>query len=316
MEFGKLANVNAVDWSLPGTNPRSRDWLPGGSQRLELRLGTPAWGHPEWIGKIYPPKTPASRFLWHYSRAYQTVEFNTTHYRIPTTAQIEKWCSPTPDDFQFCPKIFQGISHSPGGLQDLSLLKAWTESLNAYGAKRGPCFMQLPPHFDYSRKAELFAFLKAWPDEFELALEFRHPSWFTPDRQILPALGDYLSSRGMGLVILDAAGRRDLLHASLTTSFSVLRWIGNSLHPSDSLRSKAWAQRLLDWQGLGLQRMYYFIHQPDDVLAPEMTDLVIADLNEALGDVLPPLSKVSTPPQPLSLFDATEQGPGIATSES
>lgn len=297
MEFGSLPNVDRVDWTLPAEDPLTASYLAGlGVEKpAQFFVGTPAWGHREWVGKIYPPRTKSSDYLFHYSRSFNTIELNTTHYRIPAELQVQKWVAQVPDGFLFCPKIFQEISHSRRGLMDPSLMAAWLESLEFFGEHLGPCFLQLPPKFDYSDRAALFHFLQNWPDEFPLALEFRHPSWFENGR-ILPALTKYLQNRGIGLVITDVAGRRDVLHSSVSAPFTILRFIGNDLHPSDFPRATAWVARLRLWQELGLQRAFYFVHEPDDLNAPEMAQHVIHELNRGCDARLSEMHWVSSPP--------------------
>nr|BFD61164.1 hypothetical protein CKG001_32710 [Bdellovibrio sp. CKG001] len=296
MEFGKLSSIANVDWSLPPDDGASLAYLnklPRTEGPTRFLLGTPAWGHKEWIGKIYPEKTKAADFLSYYAQNYNTIELNTSHYRIPSHEQVVKWREQVTPNFQFCPKVFQGLSHSEQGLLDKSLLKEWLRFVESLQEHRGPCFVQFPPHFDYSRKATLFYFLQQWPQEFELALEFRHASWFK-DRQILPALTQYLQNRGLGLVITDVAGRRDLAHTSISAPFTMLRIIGNDLDPSDYTRSQEWARRLNRWSQAGLQRVYYFVHQPDDIKSPEMTQALIQYLNEECDADLPPLQWCAT----------------------
>ena len=298
MEFGKLASVEDVKWDLPADVPSSLEFLRGisGGQTASLAaqfyIGTPAWGHKEWIGKIYPAKTKAADFLKFYAQNFNTIELNTSHYRIPSSEQVGKWREQVSAGFLFCPKVFQGISHSPGGLLDKALLTEWFRFLTDLGEHRGPCFIQFPPHFDYGRKAALFHFLQQWPKEFELALEFRHPSWFS-DGHILPALEKYLQGQRIGLVITDVAGRRDVLHTSISSDFVMLRLIGNNLHPSDFTRAQTWAERLNSWSSAGLRRVFYFVHEPEDEKAPEMAQAVIRGLNEEAGADLEPLKWMS-----------------------
>jgi uncharacterized protein YecE (DUF72 family) len=292
MEFGKLANIDNVDWTLPSDEASSVAFLkslPKASEKY-FYIGTPAWGHKEWIGKIYPQGVKPADFLSHYAKSFNTIELNTTHYRIPTTEQALKWRDQVQErpDFLFCPKVFQGISHAAGGLLDKSLLKEWFVFLESLKDQRGPCFIQLPPHFDYSKKATLFYFLEQWPQEFELAIEFRHISWFQGSR-VLPALEKYLRTKNISLVITDVAGRRDLLHTSITADFAMLRFIGNDLHPTDFTRAEKWSQRISEWSALGLCRFFYFAHEPDDINAPELAQAILRHLNEDCGADLPPL---------------------------
>jgi hypothetical protein len=86
-------------------------------------------------------------------------------------------------------------------------------------------------------------------------------------------------------VITCVAGRRDVCHASLTAPFTMVRFVGNgagpakrdatsaaanALHPTDETRTAAWLDRLLEWRARGLESACFFVHQPDDVLAPEL----------------------------------------------
>lgn len=296
MEFGKLANIEGIDWSLPRDREETMTFLQALPRSLphqtnaKFYIGTPAWGHKEWVGKIYPQGTKPADYLSQYAKSFNTIELNTTHYRIPTADQAMKWREQVAErpDFVFCPKVFQGISHSPGGLLDKKLLQEWFHFLGALKETGGPCFIQMPPYFDYTKKASLFHFLEQWPAEFELAIEFRHGSWLEGPR-ILPALEKYLRSKQISVVITDVAGRRDLLHTSLTAGFVMLRFIGNNLHPSDFSRALAWSEKFSAWSSQGLARVFYFAHEPDDINAPELSQAVIRHLNEECGADLPPL---------------------------
>lgn len=279
MEFGKIPNVDKVDWKIPSLDPLSKEFLGQiqKSKSLAIYFGAPAWSHKEWVGKIYPEKAKSSEFLYYYSRYFSCIELNTSHYRIPTQEQTDKWASQTPKHFLFCPKIFQGISHERSGLRDKELHKVWWTFLSQLKNHCGPSFLQLPPYFDYSFKSELFFFLQNWPSEYQLAIEFRHPSWFQ-NTQILPALTQYLQKKKIGLVITDVAGRRDVLHSSISSDFSMLRFIGNDLHPSDFLRAKLWLDKFSDWQKSGLKNLFLFVHEPDDVSAPDMTQFFLEQI--------------------------------------
>lgn len=279
MEFGKLHDVSLLDginWELPKEDNLVKPFLNQNLNKVDYKptriwIGAPAWSHKEWVGKIYPAKTKAGDYLYHYSRVFNTIELNTTHYRIPTPEQTSKWVDKVPENFLFCPKIYQGISHEYSGLKDLGLHKEWFDFLKNLGENRGPSFLQLPPYFDYENKAKLFNFLKIWPDEFELAIEFRHPSWFH-DGVALPALTQYLQSRNIGLVTTDVAGRRDVLHSTVSASFSLVRFIGNELHPTDYIRANYWNKRFQSWMAQGLSDLFLFVHEPDDINVPEMAD--------------------------------------------
>lgn len=289
MEFGKLENVDSVDWTIPVDDPLSIQFLNSiqdSRAKLKIYFGAPAWGSKSWDGKIYPAKTKPSERLYFYSRYFTCIELNTTHYRIPTVDQIAKWRKQIPSDFIFCPKVFQGISHGRNGLLDGVLHQEWFRFLGELKENCGPCFLQLPPYFDYSFKSQLFHFLKNWPQEFELTLEFRHPSWFESGK-IIPALTQYLQTKKIGLVITDVGGRRDVLHTSISADFTMLRVIGNELHTSDFIRARNWVLKFREWEIHGLRRVFLFIHEPEDILTPEMTQYYLEQIHNLLGHKVP-----------------------------
>ncbi len=293
MEFGKLERIDNVNWDLPSEDPLTRPFLEtlaDTSHVTKFYIGAPAWGCKQWVGRVYPPKTPLNDFLFHYSRNFNCVELNSTYYGIPSEEKVQGWVSKVPSDFLFCPKIPKSISHDNGGLGNADLLSQWFKAIDRFGFNLGPCFLQLPPHFSYAFKAELFQFLKLWPDSYELMIELRHPSWFQ-EGHVFPALVEYLQSRKIGLMITDVAGRRDVLHMSISAPFSMLRFIGNELHSSDYTRAHTWAERINQWQQIGLKKFFFIVHQPDDIKTPEMTDAVINELNTVCKAGLPPLVK-------------------------
>jgi uncharacterized protein YecE (DUF72 family) len=267
MEFGKLDDIRGVDWSIPPNDPSNLERFKSEAP-LKIHVGSPAWGQKSWIGKIYPPKTQADEFLHYYSRNFNCIELNTAHYRIPSEEITYGWLKQVPPEFKFCPKVHKDISHSSFGMFDKALLGDYLRFMENLRDHVGPAFIQFHENFKYQDKIALFKFLEQWPNEFELTIELRHADWF-PEHKILPALGEYLHKRGMGLVITDVAGRRDVLHTSLTSSWTMLRLIGNDLDVSDEMRLQNWSERLAQWQQQGLKDIYLFLHQPDDIMTIE-----------------------------------------------
>jgi len=271
MEFGKLQDISFVDFSLPPDAPETSEVLCSSTPAAEwpLYIGATGWAMKEWVGTYYPPGTAAKDYLTAYGAQFNTIELNTTHYRIPDPATMLRWKTQTPDDFRFCPKIPQAISHSKdlgaGGWQ----LPAFAEVLNLLENRLGPSFLQLPPHFGPLHLPVLESFFKEWPAGLPIAVEFRHPGWFSaPDA--LREAGVLLSAFGAGIVLTDVAGRRDVLHMRLTAPFAFIRFVGNGLHPTDFERVRDWILRLQQWFERGLERVFFFTHEPDNLQAPEL----------------------------------------------
>ncbi|WPU64789.1 DUF72 domain-containing protein [Peredibacter starrii] len=285
MEFGKLEDISLVDWHMPSDDPKNAGRLLTAQKDHKLYFGSPAWGNKHWVGKIYPAKTPPEKFLYYYSRNFNSIELNTTHYRIPDEATVKEWTSQVPEDFLFCPKLFKDISHNRVGMVDKPLLNSWLDTLPYYGKNLGPCFVQFHEQFSYTDKVLLFKFLENWPSDFRLSLELRHPSWFE-NGKILPALTDYLNKKNIGLVITDVAGRRDVLHSSVSAPWTMIRLIGNDLDPSDEIRLYDWAERLNSWAQMGLQETFLFLHQEADTHTIEFAQMAEEIFNgEGFPDV-------------------------------
>ncbi len=276
MKFGKLHNISGVNFTLPkdhSDNELVLSKLPARDKKPQIFVGCTGWSMKEWVGNVYPKGTKTANFLREYVKQFNTIELNTTHYRIPNEATILKWKSAAPKDFHYCPKIPQTISHSNdlGASNDLTL--RFCEAISGLEENLGCSFMQLPPYFAYNRLPILERFLQKWNSHLPLSIEIRHESWFNTPRYF-DELSEMLKAYNIALVITDVAGRRDVLHQRLTNGMAVVRFVGNGLHPTDYERADAWIDKLKDWLSKGLHHIYFFPHQPDNILAPEMTQYI------------------------------------------
>ncbi len=274
MKFGKLADISQVDFTLPPSPSENETVLakaPPREGKGRVYIGCTGWSMPDWVGKVYPKGTKSKDYLREYAKQFNTIEFNTTHYRIPSPANIDKWRTASTEDFRFCPKIPQTISHSRNlGLGDEQIM-LFCNTIQGLEEKLGCCFMQLPPYFGFDRLDLLDRFLKGFPNHIPLAVEFRHESWFD-DPAHSQHLWSILHKHQTATVITDVAGRRDVLHLRLTTPTAMVRFVGNALHDSDYQRIDAWVGQLNQWFQQGLHEVYFFTHEPDNILAPELAE--------------------------------------------
>lgn len=285
MDFGKCSSLEGINFSLPPDHPATAGRLGGLAYREgppALYFGCTGWSMKEWVGTWYPWGAKPEHFLGHYGRQFNTIELNTTHYRIPTPAQVAQWRDAVPAAFRFCPKVPQRISHSADLGFSSGQIPLFVESMTHFGEKLGPSFLQLPPTFGPSRAETLDRFMRGFPcGTIPLAVEFRHPDWFsTPEGW---AVFDRMAALGVSVVITDVAGRRDVLHQCLTTGSVLLRFVGNELHPTDFERLDAWTERLQTWFALGLREAFVFLHEPDNRMAPELAAHWVPLASKALG---------------------------------
>lgn len=273
MKFGKITHPENLDFKLapdPEVTQSTLANLPPRKGPAQIYAGCTGWSMKEWVGNVYPKKTKTKDYLKFYGQQFNTIELNTTHYRIPTIETIENWKKATPPDFRFCPKVVKQVSHARDMGIGSGLMMQFCENIQALGDQLGPCFMQLPPYWASDRYAQLDTFLKNWPKSIRLAIEVRHPSWFETPAETEKLL-TLLRAYHVGAVITDVAGRRDVLHQGITTEFAMIRWVGNGLIDNDYSRIDEWIERLKSWIGQGIHEIYFFAHEPDNILAPEIT---------------------------------------------
>jgi uncharacterized protein YecE (DUF72 family) len=239
----------------------------------------------EWVGSYYPKNSKTQDFLKLYARQFNTIELNSTYYRIPDKKTVEKWVEQTSQGFKFAPKIPQIISQS----EDLSLGESYIESfaevITGLGERLGTSFLQLAPNFSPRKLRTLEQFLKRFPiKEIPLSVELRNENWFI--ERDMTILQEMLAEYGAGTVMSDVAGRRDALHMYLSNGTAMIRFVGNGLHSSDYSRIDAWIDRIKQLFDLGLKEVYFFHHQEDNLLAPEIAIYFNKKLNDLIGTTL------------------------------
>jgi uncharacterized protein YecE (DUF72 family) len=291
MEFGHLASLDGVDFSLPPGDPRSDATLAAAPRTpARVHVGATGWTTKEWQGRVYPRGVAASDQLGWYGRQFNSIELNTTWYRTPDAETVRRWREAVPEGFRFFPKFPQEASHDTSGAA-LASARRFCEVIRVLGDRLGRSFVQLPPSFGPDEAPRLDALLAAI--DVPVAVEFRHPRWFESNR-LSPRAFELLATRRAAAVITDVAGRRDVVHGSLPVPAVMIRFVGNALHPTDFARLDGWAQRLASWLSRGLEELAFFGHQPDNVLAPELCNALVERLNATAGTGLRPW----TPPAP------------------
>ena len=184
-------------------------------------------------------------------------------------------------EFKFCPKMAKNITHF-GSLTDKGpVTDRFLEGVIAFGEHLGPIFIQVSDKFSPQRKDELFEYLKSLPHDVQFFLEVRHPGWFVEKER--KELFNTLHSLNIGAVITDTAGRRDCAHMRLTVPKAFIRFVGNSLHPTDFPRIDEWVKRIKLWLDGGLSELYFFMHMHEEATSPELTVYLVDKLNKECG---------------------------------
>lgn len=265
--------------------------------------GCPLWGYKEWVGNFFPAHTPASNFLRLYSRRLSAVEGNTVFYALPSAETIARWKQETPETFRICPKVSRSISHTASLDQSKDETRRFVERMNELGTRLGPMFLQLPPAFGPAHLAQLEAFLTFWPPDARLAVEVRHPDFYTEEHSL--ALNSLLKHYKAARVIMDTrairtgpAAEQQILQArerkpdlpvqiAITSNFAFIRYIGHPRLEMNDTLLESWAKQFALWLQQGLT-LYVFCHCPFEVHSPTICRNLYHRVQKLAG--LPPLA--------------------------
>ena len=147
-----------------------------------VHLGTCAWSFDDWRDVFYPHAVPRNRWLEFYARHFPAVEMDSSFYHVPSAKTVAHWAEMTPATFRFSPKLPKTLSHEKRLEDPAAEINMMRHLADELGPRFGCALLQLPPSFQARAQEEksLRAFLRAWPEEIPLAVEFRHESWNTP----------------------------------------------------------------------------------------------------------------------------------------
>jgi uncharacterized protein YecE (DUF72 family) len=188
--------------------------------QLQLHVGCSGWNHDAWQGRFYPHRLQSSRWLQHYSSAFDYVEVDSTFYRIPRREMSLRWASTTPPHFQFTAKFPQVVTHDTrlgGGLDGL---KQFFEFVKPLQSKLLCLLIQLPPSLAKDEGLPKLERLipNLWK-KYRYAIEVRHKSWLTKEVYSLLSENNICITWSQ----LDAIQTPP----ELTTDFFYLRFIGD-----------------------------------------------------------------------------------------
>jgi uncharacterized protein YecE (DUF72 family) len=214
-----------------------------------IRLGTQGWNYDAWIGPFYPEGTRPVDFLTVYSRAFDTVEVDSTFYAVPPSKTIRGWAERTPSGFVFSLKLPQEITHERRFRDVDDIAKEFFDRARELGDKLGPVLIQLGADFHTSELPALAKFLPSLPKDIAFAIEFRDKGWLNDG--IVALLGEH----GVALALTDARWipRKQMmtLAARPTASFAYIRWMGADREIVDYSRVQIDRTRELElWQGV------------------------------------------------------------------
>jgi uncharacterized protein YecE (DUF72 family) len=164
------------------------------------RVGTSGWQYSDWRDVLYPKGLPQRRWLERYAECFGTVESNAAFYRLPALETFEGWRDRTPDDFVMAVKASRYLTHIRRLAEPEEPVERLLRAAAGLGPKLGPILLQLPPNLR-ADACLLQRCLGCFPAGIRVAVEPRHPSWWTDEIQ------NVLTERSAALCWADRKGR-------------------------------------------------------------------------------------------------------------
>ena len=280
MKFGSVEHPENIDFTLPNDHKDTAKVLSKvkDDNVPNIYVGCAKWNKADLKG-FYPKGTKDE--LVYYSSQFNSIELNATFYRIFPAEQFSAWYEKTPSHFRFFPKLSQDISHLKRLNNVQAVVDTYLYNASNLKEKLGTIFLQMHNNFAPKDFDRVVTFVEHWPKEIPLAIEFRHTDWYN-NPEVSQRLYDLLEQYNVSNVIVDTAGRRDLLHMRLTNPTAFVRYVGAN-HPSDYARLDDWVLRLQQWQEQGIKEIDFFIHQNIEKESPLLSAYFIKQLNKTLG---------------------------------
>jgi uncharacterized protein YecE (DUF72 family) len=206
----------------------------GDAPTASAHIGCQGWNYEDWVTGpaadetvFYPRGTRPAGMLRVYTRAYETVEVDSTFYAVPSAATVDGWHKRTPAHFTFALKLPQQITHEFGlrkGSADT--LAEFCDHARLLHDKLAAVLIQLPPQFEAvpENLRALEKFLPLLPRDMPFTIEFRHASWITDETLNL------LASHRLPVALVEGEwiARRTLFRTveHVAADFAYIRFMG------------------------------------------------------------------------------------------
>ena len=145
-----------------------------------LRVGCSGYAYDDWRGRFYPAELARRGWFDSYAERFDTVELNTTFYRLPTAATVEDWRVRAPAGFCYALKLSRYGTHLRHLREPERWVPTFVERAERLGPSLGPILVQLPPRWR-ADPDRLDAFLRVAPSRLRWAVELRDPTWLCED---------------------------------------------------------------------------------------------------------------------------------------
>jgi uncharacterized protein YecE (DUF72 family) len=225
----------------------------------KLRLGTIGWSYNFWKGPFYPAKAASKDYLAYYAKQFNTVEVDSTFYRIPTEQTVRNWAAQTPEGFLFSLKFPQLITHVKMLRDCQTDTTAFLKRIELLGDKLGCLLLQFPPNFAATHRRDLADYLQELPKGHRYVVEVRNKSWLNQEFYSL------LRDNGVALAWSETPLMAEI--SEVTADFLYMRWEGDRKAVNGTLGKvevdrasdlRKWAEKLKPYLNGRMEVFGYF----------------------------------------------------------
>lgn len=209
--------------------------------------------------RSFPPEFQDKPRLTYYATLFNSIEINSSFYKVPMAATVKRWADSVPEGFKFTFKLWREITHNKGLAYNPDDVYHFMQVISNVGHKKGTLLVQFPPSFNVSGIRQLEQLLshiqhadaaRSW----KIALEFRNRTWYAED------VYDLISQYYAGIVVQDMPTSATPFRDE-SVDFKYVRFHGpngayRGSYTSDFLYE--YAQYIKEWQQEGKELYIYF----------------------------------------------------------
>ncbi|MCW3072643.1 MAG: hypothetical protein JWO44_2533 [Bacteroidetes bacterium] len=208
---------------------------------------------------LFPEPHQNSSRLAYYSTFFNSIEVNSTFYKLPLEKTIAGWAATVPDAFRFTFKLWKEITHVKALDFKEEDIEKYFKVIAAAGRKKGCVLIQFPPSLGNAHMMQLDALLRCVKqnnptNEWKIALEFRNKSWYNEH------VYDLLNAYGAAMVVQDIP-RSATPMLEHSTDFMYIRFHGPTGNYRDSYSDSflaEYATYVKEWLSEGKTVYAYF----------------------------------------------------------